>query len=368
MTCERGWKEVGVKNKELQELREEHAKLAHKRAGEMSWRAKVQKDKEEMKALVEPLRKRNLELEYRLSLHEEETQKLRMDGEHLATELDAQKQNSELLRTRLHKAMNRSQVAMEDSSRKHLQVNELSTDNVQLQDRLGAMVLEQDSCESKLQALSKRLRHIDDENGSLSCTISRQRMDMQKLQQDISESHVVTSSLQRRKRQLETILTNEQSRSMALQRQLDETKGQLRDLRTEGVTAENRRSTPCATERAQAEQTVVQHEHSKIIRYLCYAHGRLEILFIRENQDDRVSQIFMLEQPMQLILADRNTLPVIAIYDQDHCVRVVVVRSPGLAQLVLAPQVPHLCSGHLSSVTQEDIALGRAVCGYVWTR
>lgn len=79
----------------------------------------------------------------------------------------------------------------------------------------------------------------------------------------------------------------------------------------------------------------------KLVGQLGGGHRVRQILFVRKHQQNRVSQLVLLEHTLQLFFSFDDSLPIIGIYDKDQTLRILEVVTPQRTDFVLATDVPN---------------------------
>ena len=79
---------------------------------------------------------------------------------------------------------------------------------------------------------------------------------------------------------------------------------------------------------------------TQLIRDLGSIHRIRQILLIGENQQQRISELVLVEHTLQLLAGLDDTVAIVAVDDEDDALRVLEVVSPQRPDLVLAADVP----------------------------
>ena len=66
-----------------------------------------------------------------------------------------------------------------------------------------------------------------------------------------------------------------------------------------------------------------------------------QILLVREDKEERISQLVLVQHPLELLTRFDNTIAIIAINDEDDALGVLEVMPPQRSDLVLTADVPH---------------------------
>lgn len=80
---------------------------------------------------------------------------------------------------------------------------------------------------------------------------------------------------------------------------------------------------------------------AKLVSDLGNAHSVGEILFVRKNEEDGITELVLTKNLLQLEGSLINTLAIVRVDDVDNTLSVLVVVSPEGANLVLSTDIPH---------------------------
>ena len=93
-----------------------------------------------------------------------------------------------------------------------------------------------------------------------------------------------------------------------------------------------------------------QAVETKLVRDLSSVHRVRQILLVRENEQERIAQLILVEHALQLLTSLRNTLTVVRVDHEDDTLGVLEVFmsantartvAPQRTDLVLATDIPH---------------------------
>ncbi len=87
--------------------------------------------------------------------------------------------------------------------------------------------------------------------------------------------------------------------------------------------------------------SVSEAVQAQLVGHLGSGHGVGEILLVGEHQQDRVTELVLIEHSVQLITGGVDTISIVRVNDEDKALGVGVVVSPEGADLVLSSDIPH---------------------------
>ena len=125
LKCNQGWSEVGDRNLQLQKTRRIELNRKSELDKERERRISAIRERDAMARSLRPLRQRNMEIEYALQLKEEEVKKVRSGEEKVRHSLDKEKEYADRMERQAQTLAQERTMVLEDSSRKHLQLQEL---------------------------------------------------------------------------------------------------------------------------------------------------------------------------------------------------------------------------------------------------
>mgnify|MGYP001344254594 CR=1 FL=1 len=80
---------------------------------------------------------------------------------------------------------------------------------------------------------------------------------------------------------------------------------------------------------------------AELVRHLRGRHGVGQVLLVREDEQDALAQLVLVEHAVQLVARLAHAVAVVRVDHEDDALRVLVVVAPERADLVLAADVPH---------------------------
>lgn len=86
--------------------------------------------------------------------------------------------------------------------------------------------------------------------------------------------------------------------------------------------------------------TLPQAVQTQLVRNLSRVHRVRQILLVGENQQERISQLVLVQHALQLLAGLNDTVTVVAVDDEDDTLRVLEVVPPQRSDLVLSTNIP----------------------------
>jgi hypothetical protein len=86
--------------------------------------------------------------------------------------------------------------------------------------------------------------------------------------------------------------------------------------------------------------TLPQTVQAQLIGDLGGVHGIGQILLVRKDQEERISELVLVEHALQLLTGFNNTVAIVAVDDEDDALGVLEIMAPERADLVLPTHVP----------------------------
>merc|ERR1711939_1142630 len=83
-----------------------------------------------------------------------------------------------------------------------------------------------------------------------------------------------------------------------------------------------------------------QAVQTQLVSNLSRVHRVRQILLVGENQQKRISQLVLVQHALQLLAGLNDTVPVVAVDDEDDTLRVLEVVPPQRSDLVLSTNIP----------------------------
>ena len=87
--------------------------------------------------------------------------------------------------------------------------------------------------------------------------------------------------------------------------------------------------------------TLSQAVQAKLIGDLGSVHGIGQILFVGENQEQRISKFVLVQHSLQFFAGLDDTVTIVAVDDEDDTLSVLKIMPPQWSDLVLSTHVPH---------------------------
>ena len=84
-----------------------------------------------------------------------------------------------------------------------------------------------------------------------------------------------------------------------------------------------------------------QAVQTKLIGDLSRVHGIGQILLVREDEQQGVPQLVLIQHPLQLLTGLNDTVTIVAVDDEDDALGVLEVMPPQRSNLVLSTDIPH---------------------------
>ena len=66
-----------------------------------------------------------------------------------------------------------------------------------------------------------------------------------------------------------------------------------------------------------------------------------QILLVRKYQEQRISQLILIQHPLQFLASLNHTLTIIAVNDKDDALGVLEIMPPQRTDLILTTDIPH---------------------------
>ena len=151
-TIAKGRQQVEAQNQAIQELRAKSDELRKLLTKEKQLREKDAHEKEALKLHFQPLKERNIELEYRLDNQRDAMRKTDAEVTRLTGALKAQADAADALSQRLRTEVSERQRVSEQAARKHLQLHELYEGTVELEGKLEHAEREREEARTALVA------------------------------------------------------------------------------------------------------------------------------------------------------------------------------------------------------------------------
>jgi len=97
----------------------------------------------------------------------------------------------------------------------------------------------------------------------------------------------------------------------------------------------------CSAGRLDIPVSVPQTVQSQLVSDFSSVHRVRQILFVGEDEQDRLTQLVLGQHPHQLVPRLADPFPVVTVHHEDEPLGVLEVMSPQRSDLVLATDVPH---------------------------
>jgi len=86
---------------------------------------------------------------------------------------------------------------------------------------------------------------------------------------------------------------------------------------------------------------VVQRVQAQLLSDLGGVHGVGHILLVREDKDDSVAEVVLVEHALQLLTGLLDPIAVVRVNNEDKTLRILVIVLPKRADTVLSTDIPH---------------------------
>lgn len=87
--------------------------------------------------------------------------------------------------------------------------------------------------------------------------------------------------------------------------------------------------------------TMTQAVKTQLISHFSCRHGVRQILLVGKDQQDRFTQLILVQHTVQLVASSVNTVTIVGVNHEDKTLRILVVVAPQRTNLILSSDVPH---------------------------
>lgn len=97
----------------------------------------------------------------------------------------------------------------------------------------------------------------------------------------------------------------------------------------------------CGTSRLDVPGALSQAVKAELVSDLGSIHGVGQILLVGEDEQDGISQLILVQHTLEFLSGLDDTIPIVAVDDEDDALGVLEVVSPQRTDLVLTTDIPH---------------------------